>query len=216
MSENAAATAILAPKAENVFRGLWASVFYAPPNPPKSVLVCSTNPKEGATAVACGLALAGVGRSEGVSVALVDLNLRSPGVDKRLGLSNGAGASDVLTGAAGLDEALHEDPVLARGERGAGLVRGLLRVRGVLDPVVLRVAFEPREDALDLGAVAVENRTHEALLLGDHHGLEADLLARGRDREAVCAAGLLRHAQEARDVLERHAPSPIAGRPGRT
>lgn len=106
MSENAAATAVLAPKAESVFRGLWASVFYAPTKPPKSVVVCATNPGEGSTATACGLALAGVGRAEGTSVALVDLNLRSPAVDSRLRLSNGAGASDVLTGQANLDTAL--------------------------------------------------------------------------------------------------------------
>ena len=106
MSETTAATAVLTPKVESVFRGLWASVFYAPTDPPKSVVVCATNPGEGATAVACGLALAGAGREERSRVVIVDLNLRSPAVDRRLRLTNGSGVSDVLTGAAELDAAL--------------------------------------------------------------------------------------------------------------
>ncbi len=90
---------------EEIFRSLWASVFYAAPEAPRSVLVCSANRQEGATTVACALALAGAGsvaapggESGPDRVVLVDLNLHNPAVHKQLNLSDGGGVSDVLVG----------------------------------------------------------------------------------------------------------------------
>jgi capsular exopolysaccharide synthesis family protein len=130
MSENRAATAVLTTKAEAAFRGLWASVFYARPEPPRAVLVCSADRGEGATTVACGLALAGVGQAQRGRVALVDFNLRTPRVDRALGLTNGAGVSDVLVGQADLGRALQrvgpgELDVLTAGEQPARLLEAL-------------------------------------------------------------------------------------------
>lgn len=96
----------LAANAQTIFRGLWASVFYAPAEPPASVLVCSPAHREGATTVACGLALAGAGEAPHARVGLVDFNIRTPAVHKLMRLPNDAGVSDVLTGRVSLAEAL--------------------------------------------------------------------------------------------------------------
>ena len=110
------AQSMLAPltgRAAEVFRGLWAATFQASARSPKAVVVCSASRQEGATTVACGLSMAGataegVGRpdAEGERVALVDFNLRSPALHRRLGLKDGPGVSEVLLGSAGLDEAI--------------------------------------------------------------------------------------------------------------
>jgi capsular exopolysaccharide synthesis family protein len=135
MSPTEPATAVLSARAADVFRGLWASVFYTGAASPKSVLVCSPNHGEGATTIACGLALAGAGEPGRARVALVDFNLRTPNVDRRLRLANGAGVSEVLVGAAALDEALQRVgpgrlDVLTAGEQARRLVE-VLRTDGV-------------------------------------------------------------------------------------
>ena len=145
MSQTQPAAAVLSRKADDVFRGLWASVFYARPTPPKSVLVCSANHREGATVVACGLALSGAGRAEGARVALVDFNLRTPRVDRQLRLTNGAGVSDVLSGEADLGRALQrvgpgQLDVLTAGERSERLLDVLQteKVRQLLEQLQSR------------------------------------------------------------------------------
>lgn len=114
------ATAALAEPVGEVFKGLWTSVF-STPEAPRSVLVCSSNRKEGATTIACGLALAesieyagGTGGNNNQpdqvkpagKVVLIDFNVRHPSVSDILMLSNGKGISDVLTGQIGLDQAI--------------------------------------------------------------------------------------------------------------
>ncbi len=145
MDPSEPATAVLSAKAADVFRGLWASVFYTGAASPTSVLVCSSNHGEGATTIACGLALAGVGQAEQARVALVDFNLRTPKVDRRLRLANGAGVSEVLVGAAALDEALQRVgpgrlDVLTAGEQARRLAEVLRtdRVRTLLDDLEQR------------------------------------------------------------------------------
>jgi len=116
--EGAGPSVALAPQAEEIFRGLWASVFYGPGEAPRSALVCSANRSEGATTVAVGMALAGAdaaalgppgmgpGEAEPGRVLLVDFNLRAPKVHRLLRLPNEAGLSDVLAGGADLDQAV--------------------------------------------------------------------------------------------------------------
>ena len=115
------AVASLSKPAEEVFKGLWASIF-STPDAPKSLLVCSSNRQEGATTVACGLAIAesmAEGRNAGQinnsqteqlkpagKVVLIDFNVRHPSVSDMLMLSNGKGITDVVVGQVGLDEAL--------------------------------------------------------------------------------------------------------------
>ena len=160
MAQTKPAAAELAPQAEDIFRGLWTSLFYTSQSPPKSVLVCSSNPGEGATTIACGLALAGSnnsGRSETEAsdttrsagrVVLVDFNLRSPEVSNVLNVANGLGVSNVLVGQKDLGEALqHIGPgqldVLTAGSE-CGQVLEILRadrVRGVLEELQRRYDY---------------------------------------------------------------------------
>lgn len=114
MSQTQLAVAELTPKARDIFAGLWTSLFHAPQTPPKSVLICSSDRDEGATTVACGLALAGgaqeiAGPDASVSmprVVLVDFNMRTPSVRDRFNITNGLGVSNVLVGEAELAQAL--------------------------------------------------------------------------------------------------------------
>ncbi len=157
MAENQLAAAKLTPRAGDIFKGLWASLFYTSESP-KSVLICSSNPREGATTIACGLALAGSngsdngaanGESEMVSstgrVVLVDFNLRTPAVSNMLNVANGLGVSDVLLGQKDLSEAIqHVGPgqmdLLTAGSK-CGKVLEILhadRVKSVLEELQKR------------------------------------------------------------------------------
>jgi capsular exopolysaccharide synthesis family protein len=71
-----------------------------------SLLLTGSNPKEGTTAVACGLAIAMA--ETGAKVVLVDANLRNPGIGRYLPLDTSRGLSDVLTGTAGLADVLQD------------------------------------------------------------------------------------------------------------
>ena len=71
-----------------------------------SLLLTGSNPKEGTTAVACGLAIAMA--ETGAKVVLVDANLRSPGVGRYLALDTSRGLADVLSGTAGVPEVLQD------------------------------------------------------------------------------------------------------------
>lgn len=160
MPQTKLAAAELAPQAEDIFRGLWTSLFYASQSPPKSVLVCSSNPGDGATTIACGLALAGSSNSGGVAaessdtvrsvgrVVLVDFNLRTPAVSSVLNIANGMGVSDVLMGRKDLGEALqhvgpgHLDVLTAGGECGEVLeILRADRVRGVMEELQRRYNY---------------------------------------------------------------------------
>ena len=160
MAQTKLAAAELAPQAENVFRGLWTSLFYTSQTPPKSVLVCSSNPGEGATTIACGLAMVGSNNSGGGPVetsdtapsagrvVLVDFNLRSPAVSDMLNIANGLGVSNVLAGQKDLGEALqHVGPgqldVLIAGSECSKVLEILRveRVRSILEELQRRYDY---------------------------------------------------------------------------
>jgi capsular exopolysaccharide synthesis family protein len=88
----------LSPKADEVFRGLWASLFYSGRTVGKSVLICSADRGEGASTVACGLALAGSTPAGGARVALVDLNLRNPALHRMLDVPLSPGIGEIVIG----------------------------------------------------------------------------------------------------------------------
>ena len=88
--------ASLKPRADEIFRGLWASLFYSGRTGGKSVLVCSSGSGEGSSTVACGLALAGSEPTSGARVALVDFNLRNPSLHRILKLKQSPGVCDVI------------------------------------------------------------------------------------------------------------------------
>lgn len=71
-----------------------------------SLLLTGAQPKEGTTAVACGLAIAMA--ETGATVVLVDANLRTPGVGRYLALDTSRGLADVLSGTAAVAEVLQD------------------------------------------------------------------------------------------------------------
>jgi protein-tyrosine kinase len=113
VSDTELAGARLADEAADAFGRLWASLFLTPLDPPETLLVCSARPRDGATTVACALALAGAAhegwpreRPQDGRVVLVDLNLRRPGVHKEMSLARNGGVCEVLAGERPLAEAL--------------------------------------------------------------------------------------------------------------
>jgi len=88
--------ASLRPPADDIFRSLWASLFQSGRVTGKSVLVCSADRREGASTVACGLALAGSVPAGGIRVALVDFNLRQPTLHEVLGAAGSPGVSEIV------------------------------------------------------------------------------------------------------------------------
>jgi capsular exopolysaccharide synthesis family protein len=71
-----------------------------------SLLLTGAQPKEGTTAVACGLAIAMA--ETGASVVLVDANLRSPGVGRYLAMDTSHGLADVLAGTSQVPDVLQD------------------------------------------------------------------------------------------------------------
>jgi protein-tyrosine kinase len=179
----------LAQKVEPILRGLWASVFYAPASPPKSVLVCSANHKEGATTVACGLAVAGTSEAERARVVLVDFNLRSPSVNRLLRLSNRPGVSEVLTGQTTLDEALRrvgpgQLDVLTAGGSGNRMLEVLEteRVKEFLN------TLQQRYDYVVMDAAPANPYPDAQVLAGAVGGVLLVAVAGHTPREALAAA----------------------------
>lgn len=88
--------ASLKPAGEEMFRGLWASLFYSGRMKGKSVVICSADRREGASTIACGLALAGTSPAGVARVALVDFNLRTPALHKLLGAKQSPGVAEIV------------------------------------------------------------------------------------------------------------------------
>jgi polysaccharide biosynthesis transport protein len=81
-----------------------AILFSSTPEPPKLLLVASSQPREGKTCTSINLALSLA--QNGVPVLIIDADLRKPGVTSELGLVGAKGLSGVLAGAYSLDEAI--------------------------------------------------------------------------------------------------------------
>lgn len=76
-------------------------------NPPKSVLITSSVPLEGKSTIAS--ALARQSARSGLKVILVDADLRRPRLHEVIGMPNQNGLSEVLTGRANPETAIHRD-----------------------------------------------------------------------------------------------------------
>lgn len=95
--------------ASEAFRKLRTNLTYMDvDNPPRVIVVTSPLPGDGKSTVAANL-VAAIERS-GEPVVLVDGDLRRPMVASTLGLVDGVGITDVLTGKISLDEALQRVP----------------------------------------------------------------------------------------------------------
>jgi succinoglycan biosynthesis transport protein ExoP len=116
------------------FRMLQMNLRFTPGPPVRSVLVTSARNREGKTTVAWNLACAA--SSAGLSVTLVEADLRRPVIAQRYGLERRPGLSEVLRGELPVREALQEVPTLA-GDPGSN---------GRLRPLTVLVAGEPPAD----------------------------------------------------------------------
>ena len=86
----------IAEKAQGIFKGMWASVFYSGRVNGKTVMITSASRGEGASTIAAGLAVTASNAKKGGRIALVDFNLRSPAIHKMLGLRQSPGLTEVL------------------------------------------------------------------------------------------------------------------------
>ncbi len=93
--------------AEGELAQLWTNVFFSGElEPPKTVVVAAARQGDGATQIAASLAMLGAESNPELSICLVDVNLRRPGVANILGIDSRPGVTDVLAGRAKLEEAL--------------------------------------------------------------------------------------------------------------
>ncbi len=95
-SGDGAKQATLKPKAQEVFKGLWASLFYSGKGGTKSVIVCAADRQEGTSLISAGLALAGTTPAGPARVALVDFNLRNPALGDILQIKDGPGLAEAV------------------------------------------------------------------------------------------------------------------------
>lgn len=95
-------------QSENEIGHLWSSVFFSVELPaPRAVVVTSARRGDGATQIATALALIGAEANAELRICLVDFNLRSPSVASILRIGSTPGLTDVLSGRAKLDDAIH-------------------------------------------------------------------------------------------------------------
>jgi len=94
-------------QSESELGRLWANVFFsAEAPPPRGLLVVASKRGDGATQIASSLGLIGAEANRELRIALVDFNLRDPGIAGALGIAAEPGLADVLAGNARLDEAM--------------------------------------------------------------------------------------------------------------
>lgn len=125
------AVAELKGKAADIFRSLWVSLFYSGCGVEQTAMICSADRGEGATTIACALALAGGQSAGSPRVALADFNLRTPAVHKTFRIDESPGVSDVLVDRADTASAAHNVagsldvfPVGGRADSSIDVLRG--------------------------------------------------------------------------------------------
>jgi len=178
----------------------------------RSVLVTSSLPGEGKSAVALGLAtLAAKG---GARVLLIDADLRDPGLHEALGVPNARGLSDYLAGEADLAEVTefhlaHGLYVIPAGTR-------LEDPSALLARPVARDLMAAASSGFDL--VVIDSSAvlpaADALLLARHADQTVHVVAAGKTKRAAALAGLASlegaGAALAGTVLNRADPKRIA------
>src|SRR6185295_16807942 len=94
----------LPPEVAEAFRMLQMNLRFAWDEPVRSLVITSSRSQEGKTTVAWNLACAAL--SAGLSVALVEADMRRPTLADRHGLQPGPGVTEVVEGRASLEDAL--------------------------------------------------------------------------------------------------------------
>ena len=94
----------LPPEIAEAFRMLQANLRFAGERPVTSVLVTSSRSREGKTTIAWNLASAAA--SAGLSVAVVEADMRRPSIASRYGLQPGPGLAEVLSGQVAIADAV--------------------------------------------------------------------------------------------------------------
>ena len=104
----------LPPDVAEAFRMLFVNLRYAPGGRPRTILVTSSHSEDGKTTVAWYLASAAA--AGGLSVALVEADMRRPRIAERYGLRPGPGLAEVLGGTASVADALQGIPPTEDGD----------------------------------------------------------------------------------------------------
>jgi capsular exopolysaccharide synthesis family protein len=104
----------LPPDVAEAFRMLFVNLRYAPGERPRTILVTSSHSEDGKTTVAWYLASAAA--AGGLSVALVEADMRRPRIAERYGLRPGPGLAEVLGGSASVADALQGIPPAEDGD----------------------------------------------------------------------------------------------------
>jgi len=89
-------------------RGVYTSLLISHAKPaPRTVLITSSQPKEGKTTLAC--CLARISAISGKRVVIVEADLRKPSVHRTMGIPQAPGLADFWRGEATMKDILHED-----------------------------------------------------------------------------------------------------------
>jgi polysaccharide biosynthesis transport protein len=120
--------------------------FSLPERPPRTILITSSQPKEGKTVTAINLAVS-LARN-GAPVLLIDADLRSGQCHRLLGVQNGSGLTNVLTGSRNATDLIKETQItnlslLSRGDIPPNPVEllGSEKMRQLLESLETRYAF---------------------------------------------------------------------------
>jgi len=104
-------------QSEDELGQLWGNVFFSAEHPPpKAIIVTSARPRDGATQIATALAMIGAEASRERRIALVDFNLRDPGIANVLDIPVEPGLTDVLDARCSLEAAM-QDVTLKNGNQ---------------------------------------------------------------------------------------------------
>jgi len=186
-SDAPAVRASLSAPARDAFGGLWASLFFAGRPHGKTLMLCAPG-GEGASTVSAGLALAGSDAVGSGRIALIDLNVRSPALQRIFRLEQGPGIGEIIVDGADWSSAARRvNPALDVFTAGAVSGRTLDLLGGDKIEEFLRAVSE-RYDHVLLD-VAAANHFPDAQVLAGVAG-EAVLVVRAGQtpREAVGAA----------------------------
>ncbi len=180
------------PAAVEVLRAIWSQVFSAA-NRSRGycLLLTATEPGEGVSQITTGLALIGVQPRPNRRIAIVDFNLRRPGIDRLFRLPSMPGVADVLDGALPLDDAPLQTQEMSLDVVPAGQANGPTRSpfpRAAAAELLDRLREDYDQVLVDAPAINHSDTTAELASLAD--GVLLVIKAGSTKRQAVLEARL--------------------------